>query len=274
MTTGAASFRGFWARAEGAPPRVVGHRGAKGDAPENTLGAFTRGVDLGATAVELDVRTCASGELVVAHDPTLERITSGRDARRVADLPWSELARVRLAAGERVPLLREVLALLAARSIGVNVEMKHDVPDRAAVVLATAQVLAGATQPIVVSSFDPRMLLALAGVAPELPRAQLVHRSRYHLAMLAAVGSAERAALRPLRVHAVHLERTLTTPARVRALHDRGLCVSVWTVNDPAEAERLREMGVDSLITDVPGELAAAVAPERSRSSVRHLAAR
>src|SRR5205814_2508288 len=100
--------------------------------------AFAHAVGLGATAVELDVRACASGEPVVFHDPTLARMTSGADARAVANLSSAELARVRLAGGERVPLLVEALAMLRTKAIGVNVEMKQDVPDRDAVVRATA----------------------------------------------------------------------------------------------------------------------------------------
>lgn len=248
----------FWARPPGGPPRVVGHRGALGDAPENTRGAFARAVAAGAAAVELDVRTCATGELVVLHDPTLARLTEGRDARRVADLPLADLARVRLPGGERVPSLAEVFEQLAPTGTGVNVEMKHDVPDRGAVVAATATVVRTRDPrvPVIVSSFDPRMLLALAPLAPEVPRALLVHRSRYHLAMLAAARVAARAApTAPTRLHAVHLARTLATPRRVAALKALGLLVSVWTVNDRAEAARLAGMGADSLISDQPGLL-------------------
>jgi glycerophosphoryl diester phosphodiesterase len=247
----------FWHRPPGAGPRIIGHRGARGVAPENTLGAFAHAVELGAAAVELDVRTCASGELVVFHDPTFARMTEGRDARRVADLSFAEISHIGLPAGERVPLLAEVLALLRPRSIGVNVEMKRDVPDRPAVVRATAAVLvAGDPQrPVIVSSFDPQMLRGLARLAPEVPRALLIHRSRYHPAMIAAAGPTARLTVRPVPVAAVHLERTIATPGRVAALQARGLWVNVWTVNDAAEAARLASMGVDGLITDVPSAL-------------------
>lgn len=258
MSAAARPAHDFWRRAPGARPRIVGHRGARGDAPENTLGAFEHAVALGATAVELDVRACASGELVVLHDPTLERVTAGRDARRAADLPWAELRRVRLAGGERVPLLREVLEAMRRRGVGVNVEMKHDVPDRAAVVRATAKELGAhdPAHPIVVSSFDPRMLFALAREAPAVPRALLVHPSSYRAAMLALAQLTARPSLASIGVDAVHLERTITTAARVRALRRSGLWMSVWTVNDRAEAERFVELGVDSVITDTPGDLA------------------
>lgn len=247
----------FWERPRSGGALVVGHRGARGDAPENTLGAFAHAADLGAAAIELDVRTCASGEVVVHHDPTLARLTEDRDGRRVADLSWGELSRVRLARGERVPLLVEVLSAMRARGVGVNVEMKHDVPDPRAVVRAVAAVLRAwdASHPIVVSSFDPRMIRALARLAPSVQRAQLVHRSRYHFAMLAAVTKVTSVSPRPLPVHAVHLDRELAAPRRIEALHARGLRVAVWTVNDPAEARSLDALGVSAIITDVPDRL-------------------
>src|SRR6266536_5012531 len=101
----AGSFR----RPEGAPPRVFGHRGVRGAAPENTMMAFELAADSGAQGVELDVRVCRSGELIVCHDPTLERVTGGRDARSVADLEWSLLSRVDVGSGQTMPLLGEVL---------------------------------------------------------------------------------------------------------------------------------------------------------------------
>lgn len=251
----------FWDRATGRSALVIGHRGMKGSAPENTLGAFERAASAGAAAIELDVRRCLTGEIVVHHDPTLARLTDGRDARRIADLSWADLSRARLACGERVPLLVEVLDAMRARGVAVNVEMKHDVPDPDAVVRAVASLITGRdpSQPIVVSSFDPRMILALAERAPQAQRAQLIHRSRYHLAMLEAVTPVASRSLRPLPVHAVHLDRELVTPRRIERLHARGLRVAVWTVNDPVEAKRLDDLGVSAIITDVPDQIRASL---------------
>jgi glycerophosphoryl diester phosphodiesterase len=86
-------------RAPGAPPLVYGHRGVRGDAPENTMAAFSMAADAGAVGVELDVRSCQSGELVVCHDPTLERVSQGHDVRNVADLHYAELRQVSLGCG-------------------------------------------------------------------------------------------------------------------------------------------------------------------------------
>src|SRR5215210_4731977 len=99
------SFR----RRDGAPPLVFGHRGVRGTAPENTMSAFDLAADAGADGVELDVRTCRAGELVVCHDPTLERCSAGRDLREVAELDLTELARADVGAGQGVPSLVKVL---------------------------------------------------------------------------------------------------------------------------------------------------------------------
>lgn len=235
-------------RADGRPPLVYGHRGVRGARPENTLAAFELAAEEGADGVELDVRVDRDGELVVLHDPTFERVTGGADTRAAAELPYEEIRRIDVGSGERAPRLAEVLALAQARSLRVNVEMKHDVPDRGAVVRATARKL-GAFDPrvpVIVSSFDPRMVAAIGAIAPRIPRALLVHRTRW-----------SRAALELARAlgQAVHVERILTQASTVRRLLQSGLVVNVWTVNDTREAQDLAALGVDGIITDVPGRV-------------------
>jgi glycerophosphoryl diester phosphodiesterase len=217
------------------------------------LAAFEEAAAQGADAVELDVRVCGSGEVVVVHDPDLTRATGGADPRAVAALRWDELRRVDLG-GERVPLLAEVLALARARRLAVNIEMKRDVPDRPAVVLATARLLRAwdPRHAVLVSSFDPVMLTSLAVMAPHVARALLVHRSRYHdaaLRLAPAVGSL-----------AAHIERTIASPERIALLKRHARVVNVWTVNDPTEARDLAALGVDGLITDAPRRIRDALA--------------
>src|SRR6187431_1614466 len=108
-----ASFR----RTSGAPPYVFGHRGVRGEAPENTMAAFDLAATSGADGVELDVRLCRSGELVVCHDADLGRLTRGRDTRRLADLDRAELQRVDVGGGQSIPLLADVLAWAESRRL-------------------------------------------------------------------------------------------------------------------------------------------------------------
>lgn len=237
-------------RVFGGGPLVVGHRGGRGEGwpAENTLAAFERAADEGARAIELDVRTCASGEVVVFHDETLKRLTRAHDARKVADVGWRDLASVELAGGARVPLLDDVLAWAREREIAVNVELKHDVTSRIALARAVARCIAARATEVLLSSFDPRLLALMATFAPRAPRALLTGPSQREAPLLHSVafGGA---------LHAIHVERTQTSPAAVRRWKRRGLCVGVWTVNDPAEARDLVAVGVDFVITDRPGEI-------------------
>src|SRR5947209_18430652 len=109
-------------RATGAPPRIYGHRGASALEPENTIRAFARARADGAEGIELDVRPCKSGELVVFHDEDLRRLT-GED-QRIADLDISEV-RSRRVRGEPIPTLDDVLDF-AGDSLLVNVEIKAE----------------------------------------------------------------------------------------------------------------------------------------------------
>ncbi len=241
------SSRGLWAIS----PLVVGHRGGRGDGwpPENTLAAFTQARAQGARAIELDVRTCAGGSVVVFHDDTLARMTRGRDTRRVSDVPEDELLRIDLGRGATVPLLRDVLAWARHEDVAVNVEMKHDVPSRRLLARETVAIVAASGTDVVVSSFDPLLLALAAAYRPSLSRAFLTqHEQRIWVDAL-------QEAMRPGLVTALHLERTQCKPALLARCRRRGLRVGVWTVNDPAEARNLVRMGAASIITDRPGEI-------------------
>jgi glycerophosphoryl diester phosphodiesterase len=233
-------------------PRVVAHRGGRGsDCPdENTLAAFQHAYDGGARAIELDVRPCASGEIVVMHDVTLERMTDGRDARAVASIGWNELRVIRLKLGAVAPLLDEVLAWARDLGVVVNVELKHDVPRRLPFARKTAAIVAASRAAVVLSSFDP---WTLAAAACKAPRAILTYADE------GARGDALLAVARRPIVDAAHIERTQASSALVRRLVDRCVTVGVWTVNDASEARDLVALGASYIITDRPVEIAAAI---------------
>jgi glycerophosphoryl diester phosphodiesterase len=232
-------------RPPGRRPWVYGHRGTSG-APENTLAAFEKAARDGADGIELDVRLSADGELVVMHDAAFDRVTQGQDHRRVAELPYEEIRRIDVGNGERAPRLSEVLGFARARHLRVNVEMKHGVPQRLALAHATARQLSAVDPflPIIVSSFDPLILATFATLVPRMPRALLVHRSKWSTLAL-ETGMAW--------LDGLHVERTLTRDATIQRLLRQGLLLNVWTVNDVREAQDLAAMGVDGIITDVPG---------------------
>lgn len=234
-------------------PLIYAHRGANRRAPENTLSAFALAVEEQADGVELDVRTCVSGEVVVAHDAHLGRV--GERAAWIGMLPWERVREVRVGERERVPLLDEVLELVIGAGLRVNVEVKGDVPDRIGTARAVAAALsrraAHEREAIVLSSFDPLVLATLRRAIRDVPVGFLFDRE--HSGPLR--GPLLTRALRP---HGVHPHHPLCTTESVARWHARGLFVNTWTVNDPARARELARAGVDAIITDdVPAVRAA-----------------
>lgn len=226
-------------------PAIVGHRGARGSATENTIGAFEEARRQGADAVELDVRPCKSGELVVFHDPDLWRVAG--DHRIVDEVTLSELRDV---ARADVPTLQDALEALRGGGLGVNVEIKRDVLDRRALVERVAQVLSAwdPAHDIVVSSFDPWMLRDHRARCPSRCHALLVHRSAYEeLAFFLA---------RRIGADGIHLHATLVRDDVVPRIAARGF-VAAWTINDIVVGRRAFRLGADALITDEPGRILA-----------------
>ena len=165
-------------RSPGCPPLVLGHRGARREAPENTLPAFELATAQGAAGVELDVRLDGSGRVIVLHDRTLLRVTAGRDDRDVEALSADQLDQVTLDGGARVPTLEQVLGWAARGDHLLNVELKRDVTERRALVWRVAKLLRAhptARERVLLSSFDPLFVRALAWLLPEVPVSWLVH---------------------------------------------------------------------------------------------------
>jgi glycerophosphoryl diester phosphodiesterase len=239
----------------GGAPLVVGHRGGRGEGwpAENTIAAFVQAAKQGARAIELDVRTTKDGEVVVFHDADLARMTGGDDVRVVAELSWPEARGARLRpSDDPMPTLAETLAWAVQAGVAVNVEMKHDVPDRARLARGVASIVRASRADVLLSSFDPTLLGFAAALAPEIPRALLTHARQRHAETLHAIA-------RPPAAFALHVERTQTAPRDIAAWKRRGLRVGVWTVNDPREALDLVRVGVDFVISDRPGEILAAI---------------
>lgn len=252
--------RGRWLR-RGARPRVWAHRGASALATENTLGAFELARQHGADGVELDVMACATGEVVVFHDDDLQRLAARPE--RVEALPWSELARIELAGGARIPRLEEIFAVCG--DLAINVEIKSARPGRAGALPArVARIIreAKAGERVVVSSFDPAALWQLHLAAPELPLGYL-----FEARLPRALRGAAAAAM--IGASAVHPEHVLCTPEAVAAWQARGLAVNTWTVDDPARLAALAAAGVDGVFANDPraalAVLSSAAAPAPAR---------
>lgn len=236
---------------------ILAHRGASQAAPENTLSAFREAVAQQADGVELDVQRCATGEVVVCHDERLDRLAGVDWAIRESSLLKLRRADVgtRLGFGpERIPLLEEVFALLPPHLL-VNVELKCESLDDGGLTRATVDLIhrLGLEERVLVSSFNPLCLVRLAELAPKLRRGYLIDPDRsftLHARVLAPLVSS----------HSVHPYYRACTPAHVRTWKAGGYALAAWTVDGAEEARRLRELGVDYLITNRPGQLRAALA--------------
>jgi glycerophosphoryl diester phosphodiesterase len=246
-------------RSPGAAPLVLGHRGARHAAPENTHAAFELARTEGAHGVELDVRLVKTGEIIVLHDPTLARVTQGTDRRNVEQLPLADARRADVGRGERVPLLSEVLDWAEQHDQLVNVEVKSDVRRRRDLVRGVIALLSQhpyATRGVWLSSFDPRFVWSLARALPLVPSAFLFHTKSPVARAAALVGAAT---FKRLGACAVHPEHVLVTEARMQAWRSKSELVGTWTVNDEARARELASLGVDLLITDRPGAILKAI---------------
>ena len=232
--------------------RVFAHRGAKRVAPEDTLPAFAKAIELGADGIELDVQCSQDGVLVVMHNFTVDETTNGTG--RVGSLPASQLTKLDAGshfssafAGTPVPTLEEVLALVNKRVV-LNIEVKSDnMMGGREVEPLVALIQAGDLyEHVIVSSFNPITLLKLRHTDPRV-KLGLLYYGQHIPPFLRDL--CFRSIMHPEALHphyhlidADYMAWAKTIPAQV----------NTWTVNDPDEARRLSALGVDTIITDVP----------------------
>lgn len=235
-------------------PRLIGHRGAKASAPENTLAGIRQARREGATWVEFDVKLTADGQAILLHDDTLDRTTDGTGPVRTKRLDELQAldAGGRFGAawrGERIPTLIEALAVLAELGMGFNLEVKPCAgreDETARVAVDIVQKHWSAERPVpVISSFQEASLVAVRDQAPDLPRGYLVDE-------LPARWTDE---VQRLGCSTVHVSWRKLTKAQVAAVKEAGLPLLVWTVNEPPRARELLEWGADALISDAPAAL-------------------
>lgn len=230
----------------------IGHRGAAGTRPELTRAAFERAIELGVDMIELDVQLTSDGELVVLHDRELGRTIRGGGAVRERTLrelqamdagSWFDPAY----ADERVLSLDEVFDLTRGRT-GLNVEIKSVESDWPTTARKLAERLEGGERwrTTIVSCFDMGALHALRRESSAARLGVLwkdadLEEAWRHAAQLRAVS--------------IHPHWLLADAGTVRAGQERGLSVLVWTVNEPAEINRMKAVGVDGIMSDFPERL-------------------
>lgn len=231
---------------------VIAHRGASAEAPENTAAAIRRAFAQRAQFVELDVQLTRDGRVVIFHDDRMERTSTGhgrlvqwryRDLRRLDVGSWWAPRFAR----ERILLASEALTMCPP-SCGVNLELKPT-SQAQALIRRVVRCLrdSGKQHRVLISSFDHALLAHLKTAAPGVARALLCARRPQH-ALRRAVD---------LECVALHPHHSITTSSLIRHAHRHGLRVHVWTVDRLDVARRLVRMGVDGIVTNVPGKMRA-----------------
>ena len=219
----------------------IGHRGAKGHLAENTLASFQKALDMGADGIELDVHVCATGELVVIHDFTVDRTTNG--SGEVHKMTLSELKKLRVDGEHTIPLLDEVLALVNRKCL-VNIEMKgrHTAKPVSDFVDAYVKSRGYSYNDFIVSSFQREELLIMHEVNKNIPLGILTQASVTQAWEWAMEFSAK----------AIHPHYSLLTESNVKKAQQAGLKVYTWTINDAEDIERIKSYHVDGIISDFP----------------------
>ena len=222
----------------------IGHRGAKGHSPENTLISFQKAIDLQVDGIELDVNLSADGELIVIHDQTIGRTTNGKGLVNELSLP--ELKAFRIENEFEIPTLIEVLDLID-RKCFVNIEIKTYQATEKVVELIEKYVLDKNWNytHFLVSSFDWNALQQVAFLNPEIPIGVLTDDN-----LDLALAFAEF-----IQATSIHPNFHLLTKENTARMQEKGLQVFPWTVNESEDIRKITTFKVNGIISDFPDRL-------------------
>jgi glycerophosphoryl diester phosphodiesterase len=229
---------------------VWAHRGASAKAPENTLAAFRLAHKLGADGVELDVQLTADGQVVVIHDETLDRTTSGKGpvgARTLRQIKGLDASNGREGyQGESVPTLVEVLDVLGPTGMNLNIELKNSVEPYPGLEQAVLGIVdaAGLAERVIYSSFNHISATQLAR-SSQPSRVGLLFSD----VLAEPWGYAQRLDMAALHPHWKYVQ---FVPETIERCHALGMDINVWTVDDPGTVRRLADLGADAVITNRP----------------------
>ena len=248
-------------------PLILCHRGAKNYAPENTLVAFKRALELGADGFELDTQLTSDGCIVVHHDKTVERTTDGHG--ELFKLSLVELRELDAGSsfsdkfhGEKIPTLGEVFETVGKRAF-INIELKNfSTPFDNLVEKVCDVVRRHAMQKnIIFSSFLPWNLKKAARILPEVPRGLIAIKGGW--------GMLERSFIFAFgKYDALHPNFEDVTQQQIYLAHRLKRRVNVWTVNEEADLRRLFKWGVDGILTDDP-QLAVKIRGEKVEDEIK-----
>jgi glycerophosphoryl diester phosphodiesterase len=215
---------------------IIGHRGASGIEPENTIRSFKKAEEAGVDMIELDVRRSKDGEIVVVHDSDLLRIFG--DPRTIRSLTLAEIKRVSTEYNREIPTLDEVLANIRT---DLNIEIKvHGIEQQ---VLSKIK---NFPHKVLISCFYPGILKKLRTLDEKIGLALLLGVKRFHIIGVAGYYA------KKLKLAAIHPNNNLVFPAIIALLRLSGSKINVYTVNSKREYERMKKLKVDGIFTNYP----------------------
>lgn len=224
---------------------IMGHRGASGYEPENTLSSFKKALAIGVDGVEVDVHVCATGELVAMHDDEVDRTTNGHG--NVADMSLDQLRQLHIEGNEKIPTLSEVIDLVD-RKVVINIELKGMGVAKPVSELLQDYVKRGwLASDFVVSSFNPAELKLFHESCPQIKTGLLIE-SLDKLQNVFEVA-------REVKAKFVGVLASLITKELVQDAHRQGFLIFAWTVNEKQISDHMRDMKVDGVFSDYPDKV-------------------
>ncbi|CAL68573.1 glycerophosphodiester phosphodiesterase [Christiangramia forsetii] len=222
----------------------IGHRGAKAHVAENTLESIQKALDIGVDMIEIDVHKCASGELWVIHDFTLDRTTNG--SGEIAKKSAEELSKLKVENHFKIPLLTEVLDLIEGKCL-INIELKGLNTATPVCMLLKKKITEGTWNysDFIISSFQKNELFEVRNNDEQAP-----------IAILSKASVPEAIELgKRLNAWTIHPSLGIITRDNTKLSQDAGFKVNVWTVNEREDIKRMIDFGVDGIISDYPNRL-------------------
>jgi glycerophosphoryl diester phosphodiesterase len=217
---------------------IIGHRGAAGLAPENTVSSFKKAEENGAAWLECDVRQTKDGQLVLNHDANLKR-THGIKVR-IKALKLSELQKLTRQLGKRIPTLNE---LLAVANVSINLDLKEHGLEK-----KVLDAIKKFPHKVLITSWNPQVLKKIRALDRNIRIGPVLgHKWKVFLPIIPL--------LKRLNIYSITIGSKLVTLQRVRRFKKLGWKVFAFTVNEPEEFDRLRDLGVDGVFTDYPNIL-------------------
>jgi len=221
----------------------IGHRGAAGYAPENTLASFQKALDLKVDMIELDVYQCQSGELIVMHDDKVDRTTDG--SGYVWNKTLQELKKLKAGQEEKIPTLVEALDLIK-KKVPVNIELKGENTAKPVSNLINQYKKKGwADKNFIISSFNHIELQKFKKYQPKINIG----------ALICGIPSNYAAAAEKLGAYSINPSLEFINQKLVDDAHKRDLKVFVWTVNEKDDIKRIKKMGADGIFSNFPDRI-------------------